>query len=123
MLGGTADSDATIKYGQTNLAWTSSLSSLINDKKVASLDALFSGGWTSLGNGTTATRGINPGGENGNIWLIGADFINADGKIDGFKLTNLAVIPEPATWAMMIGGFGAIGTMARRRKVSTRAIA
>ena len=37
---------------------------------MASLDALFSGGWTSLGNGTTATRGINPGGENGNIWLI-----------------------------------------------------
>ena len=29
-------------------------------------------------------------------------------------------VPEPATWAMMIGGFGAIGASMRRRKVSVR---
>lgn len=34
----------------------------------------------------------------------------------GFWQTNyqFATVPEPATWAMMIGGFGAIGAMARR---------
>ncbi|MFD1611306.1 PEPxxWA-CTERM sorting domain-containing protein [Sphingomonas tabacisoli] len=31
-------------------------------------------------------------------------------------------VPEPATWAMMIGGFGMIGSMARRRKVRPAAI-
>jgi len=33
---------------------------------------------------------------------------------------NVGAVPEPATWAMMIGGFGAIGgsLRARRRKVS-----
>jgi hypothetical protein len=29
---------------------------------------------------------------------------------------NLAAVPEPATWAMMIGGFGIVGMMARRRR-------
>ena len=28
-------------------------------------------------------------------------------------------VPEPATWAMMIGGFGAIGAMLRRRRLTT----
>jgi hypothetical protein len=32
----------------------------------------------------------------------------------------VAAVPEPATWAMMIGGFGAIGASMRRRKVAVR---
>lgn len=31
----------------------------------------------------------------------------------------IAAVPEPATWAMMIGGFGAIGAMLRRRRLTT----
>jgi hypothetical protein len=27
-----------------------------------------------------------------------------------------APVPEPATWAMMIGGFGLLGAAARRRR-------
>jgi hypothetical protein len=27
-------------------------------------------------------------------------------------------VPEPASWAMMIGGFGMIGTRLRRRRVA-----
>lgn len=36
---------------------------------------------------------------------------------NSFEVDRLAVagIPEPATWAMMIGGFGVIGAAARRR--------
>lgn len=30
---------------------------------------------------------------------------------------NAPVIPEPATWAMMIAGFGLVGAAARRRSV------
>ena len=35
----------------------------------------------------------------------------------------LAAIPEPATWAMMIGGFGMVGFVARRRTKVTVAYA
>lgn len=31
------------------------------------------------------------------------------------RLVGLAVVPEPATWAMMIAGFGLVGCAARRR--------
>jgi len=41
--------------------------------------------------------------------------------IDDFKLTlntrdRMGAVPEPATWAMMILGFGAVGVAARRRR-------
>jgi hypothetical protein len=32
---------------------------------------------------------------------------------------SIAVVPEPATWAMMIGGFGMAGAMLRRRRSAT----
>jgi hypothetical protein len=47
------------------------------------------------------------------------------GVIDGSTLQGLTympvgLVPEPATWAMMLLGFGAIGYSMRRRKVSYR---
>jgi hypothetical protein len=40
-----------------------------------------------------------------------------------FELDNIAVaaVPEPATWALMIGGFGGAGAMLRRRRALTAA--
>jgi hypothetical protein len=37
---------------------------------------------------------------------------------NSFEIDNLAVagVPEPANWALMIAGFGAIGVMSRRRR-------
>jgi choice-of-anchor C domain-containing protein len=32
---------------------------------------------------------------------------------------SITAVPEPATWAMMIGGFGLIGATARRRRTAT----
>lgn len=34
----------------------------------------------------------------------------------GFRLLGSAAIPEPATWAMMVIGFGAVGAAARRHQ-------
>lgn len=36
--------------------------------------------------------------------------------LDNVAVTPLGAVPEPATWAMMIGGFGLIGGVARRRR-------
>lgn len=32
------------------------------------------------------------------------------------SVVNLDAVPEPATWAMMLAGFGAVGGLARRRR-------
>ena len=44
---------------------------------------------------------------------------NNDIAVDtiGFKAGN--AVPEPATWALMIGGFGLAGVSLRRRKAAT----
>lgn len=46
--------------------------------------------------------------------LVGAEFRSTS---NSFEFDNLAAgaVPEPATWAMMIGGFGFIGAASRRR--------
>jgi hypothetical protein len=40
--------------------------------------------------------------------------------IDNFSLSaEAAAVPEPASWAMLIAGFGLVGAAARRRRVAT----
>ncbi|MBB4153488.1 hypothetical protein GGQ80_001390 [Sphingomonas jinjuensis] len=47
-----------------------------------------------------------------------------NGNQNSFEVDNIAAVPEPATWAMMVLGFGAVGFAARRRsKVAGRVVA
>jgi hypothetical protein len=39
-----------------------------------------------------------------------------DGDLPGYVAQQFGAVPEPASWIMMIGGFGAIGGALRRRK-------
>src|SRR5690606_5070816 len=66
-------------------------------------------------------RNINPQAYTSNLWLIGASFNNPDSKRDGFKLEKLTysttpAVPEPATWLMMILGFGLVGGVMRAKR-------
>lgn len=40
--------------------------------------------------------------------------------LDNYTVTIKAFVPEPATWAMMIGGFGLVGAAMRRRNTAVR---
>lgn len=42
------------------------------------------------------------------------------GQFDNIVLREIAPVPEPATWAMMIGGFALAGGALRRRRVALR---
>lgn len=127
-VGGTVkDSDFTYGFGNTNVAWNSQPN--LNNQGFGTLSSLLGGGFTTVtGDSAGGTKTIDPLARTGNVWLIGAAFANADSKIDAFKISNVTVnttaVPEPATWAMMIAGFGLVGgTMRRRRSLENLATA
>lgn len=61
-----------------------------------------------------------------NVWYVAASVASnygGDNMVDALKLAGLTVsyvpaaAPEPTSWAMMVIGFGAVGTAIRRRRV------
>jgi hypothetical protein len=65
----------------------------------------------SLVSSTTANFPVPPSGE-GTLTLVGDIAFSAVGSID----VNVAPVPEPSTWAMMILGFSGIGYLTYRRR-------
>lgn len=49
-------------------------------------------------------------------------FANTAAAITQFTGTSVAAVPEPATWSMMLIGFGMIGTAVRYRRRSTKTV-
>jgi hypothetical protein len=48
------------------------------------------------------------------------DAANATDLSDLFKPGAIGGVPEPASWAMMLGGFGLVGGTMRRRRLAIR---
>ena len=91
---------------------------------LAALNPLSAGLGTAFqSSGGSSDRAISPIGLTGNFILIGASDLPLSGADDFFKITALTAsapvpVPEPATWSLMIAGFGAMGWFCRRRRVS-----
>ncbi len=51
-----------------------------------------------------------------------SDTVNSDAFLDNVSVTAVSsgAVPEPATWAMMIGGFALVGASLRSRKTAVR---
>jgi PEP-CTERM motif len=65
-----------------------------------------------------AAKGTTNGGEQGFIAFLGDPF-EVDGSSGGFTFettTPTASVPEPATWVLMIVGFGVVAGLAGRRR-------
>ncbi len=54
-------------------------------------------------------------------YYVEVNVISASGEVAGGTLT--AAVPEPASWAMMLVGFGALGVALRRRAAKTASFA
>ena len=62
------------------------------------------------------TMATNAGNE---VFTVGATFANAQGgpeTISAIRLAQVAAVPEPETYALMLAGIGALGFVARRRR-------
>src|SRR6185295_17564779 len=64
----------------------------------------------------TNTMAANAGNE---VFTVGATFANSQGgpeTISAIRLDQVAAIPEPETYVLMLAGIGALGFVARRRR-------
>ncbi|WP_293682310.1 PEPxxWA-CTERM sorting domain-containing protein [uncultured Phenylobacterium sp.] len=83
------------------------------------------GGWDYGGGGGGYSGGNAPDGATigGSSYLNPFSFTNGIGEAgvragNGLLTINFIGVPEPATWAMMIMGFGGVGAMIRRRRTA-----
>lgn len=102
------------------------------DAMVGGKDGLYATSWNDNGNYNYLFR-IDPdldgsGGTEvnaGAVTLDGAKIpfrINALGYVFSSALPDTPAVPEPASWAMMLAGFGAVGFALRRRSVHNYAL-
>ena len=54
------------------------------------------------------------------VWTAGERFVGIDPEVG---TVSINAVPEPASWAMMMLGFGLVGAALRRRHAGTRTIA
>lgn len=147
---GGANNGVTFSTSTGNLSITGGGEATINgDPGIENLTVLFDKAWdnvtfnfegaktatfTMLVNGATlfsdTTCSICVLGANGKFTLSGAGItslaFNFNPAIDAVKqfrvegVSNVPAVPEPATWAMMIGGLGLVGASMRRRSTKVQ---
>lgn len=74
--------------------------------------------WNNFGSNQVATQAV----VNGNRFpIFNGNYVPANWSLSEVNVPGPGGIPEPATWAMLLSGFGLVGVMARRRSVTVSA--
>lgn len=138
----------TVTFDPTNLGNAPILNSLTSSSSLAAFAgpnaaAFFqSGGFNYLAVGGTTNFGVlNVQNTNPDFYTFfrfnaAGDVLGTDANAVSYSVPRMALfnsiasvtavvpatapVPEPATWAMMVGGFGLIGATVRRRRVTVR---
>jgi hypothetical protein len=117
-LNGASYVDADMSY----MAYTGSLTDLVNGVNLANFSTASFDQTSLIRSVSSVSTTVNTNSNLAStIWLVSAAVASGD-RDDGFKLTTLTVnsipaaVPEPATWAMMLVGFGGIGGAMRSRR-------
>ncbi len=133
LLNGVRDNESTVGVGMSSLSWDTMLD--LSDAAV--FDGL-SIGFHDVARHLEASPAVRPvvpfgvDGLAGNVWMIGANLHNDDTVVRGNEATpsydafniqkltvsTVAAVPEPASWALMLVGFGAAGMGLRRRSAA-----
>jgi hypothetical protein len=118
---------ATIDFGSVMVRSFSFDYSTVDSFNVLQIN--YSGGGSTSYTGADILAGLPSGVTSGSIIVAGnGDLISSlilSSPRSAFEVDNLAVssllpvaVPETATWAMMLGGFGLLGSAMRRRRVN-----
>ena len=120
-IGGVVDNDAVwFDAGKAVTPTWNSAAALSGYLTAPSLWSDVAAGGSGAVRGTGATAASSK-------WLVGAAFTPLGDRDDGFKISSITVsdtvaaVPEPASWATMIVGFGVAGVAMRRKRGSRRA--
>ena len=101
----------TLSTSSLSVDFTSAILTLTSDgSTVATLTSGFDNGTTEF----WQVSDVNLGSGQYTLTITGDN--NDTGALEGSITINANAVPEPATWAMMLLGFGAVGFSMRRRR-------
>ena len=114
--------DFTLPTGLTNFTLSSTTLKLLSATDVSFSSVKFNGvDFDPILSGLVEFRTLNgaPVGLGGPQHLVVTGHAGASGSYDGTIAFSPVAVPEPATWGLMIMGFGGMGAVLRRRRQAT----
>jgi choice-of-anchor A domain-containing protein len=106
----------TIKGGDaSSILWNFADATTLGFSNIGLLGSVLAPNANFVGSGGQINGQMIVGSFNGTTQVNNVSFV---GDLLGLTPTTTGAVPEPAVWVMMVGGFGLVGAMLRRRRRS-----